>query len=164
VIGLVPTVGSLIKGVAKQIYQGAKLDELLALFNFFKKGNGVQWLKKLHAGQLKSYLNEAAVITHKIFATCIDKTKTIQDYVPSYLTDLHSEVLGTLDTVKGKIDGMFSQIGDELNEKLGKILSHSSEAKAASAKGTFSVKQASNNPNVEVKSIFVAKVSPAYSG
>ena len=38
-IGLIPTLGSLLKGVLKLVYRGAKLDEVFRVFNALAKGN-----------------------------------------------------------------------------------------------------------------------------
>uniref|UniRef100_UPI0037362D2C DNA/RNA non-specific endonuclease n=1 Tax=Vibrio atypicus TaxID=558271 RepID=UPI0037362D2C len=149
VIGLVPTVGSLLKGVFKLIYKGAKLDELLEVFNFFKKGNGVAWLKELHGGKLKQHMQEAASIAHQIFDACTSKLIEVQAFLPRYLTDAHNnivELLVNLEKTKAMINGKFAEIGDELVAKLGKILGESKPPKPASAKDKLSVQQSQTPP------------------
>ena len=66
-IGLIPVLGSALKGVLKLVWKGAKLDELLNVFNWFMKGNGVKWLRELQGGKLKQYASEAADIGHQVF-------------------------------------------------------------------------------------------------
>jgi len=124
-IGLVPSLGSLLKGLIKLIYKGAKLDELLAIFNFFKKGNGVVFLKKLHTGNLKKYVDEAINIAHEIFDQLITSIKKVQGYTPKYFQDFYTksdETIQNLYLVKDMINKRFTKIGEDLNLKLGNIL------------------------------------------
>ena len=129
-IGLVPTVGSLLKGVLKLVWKGAKLDKVLELFNHFMKGNGVRWLRELQGGKLKQYINDAAAQAHKIFSAAIEKLEALKPFVPEKLKSIKQQVdetLANLDHVKSMINEKFAAIGDQLNEKLGRLLAEQTD-------------------------------------
>jgi hypothetical protein len=89
------------------------LDELLEVFNWFMKGNGVKWLRELQGGKLKQYAKEAATIGHQIFDAVIGKLNGLKRYIPKTMTNAHrelSEILATLSIVKGKINGMLEYL------------------------------------------------------
>ncbi|MCF6252869.1 MAG: hypothetical protein L3J75_16610 [Methylococcaceae bacterium] len=125
VIGLIPTVGSLLKGILKAIWHGAKLGEILKIFNYFKKSNGVKWLKELRAGKLKRYAQQAADNAHKLFDALSEKLIQLKAYVPKAMSDTHKaldDTLSRLGEIKGQINGKFAEIAESLKQKLGKSL------------------------------------------
>ena len=149
-IGLIPTLGSALKGVLKLVWKGAKLEELLKVFNWFMKGNGVKWLKDLKGGKLQQYAKEAAEIGHRIFDVVISKLNSIQRYIPKRFIHAKAqinELLKTLHTVKGQINKMFAEIGAQLSEKLGKILDVAKrQIGKAKAKSKYSRQQVKAEP------------------
>ncbi|MEO0443116.1 MAG: hypothetical protein AAFZ92_05160 [Pseudomonadota bacterium] len=153
-IGLIPTIGSALKGVLKILWKGAKLDEVLSVFNWFMKGNGVKWLKELQGGKLKQYADEAADIGHQVFDAIIGKLKDLKPYIPNAMTDAHKElngILATLNTVKGKINGMFEQVAKEMSEKLSKLLDEAKpKVESSSTRGSYSKQQAKEKPPEDV--------------
>ncbi len=160
-VGLIPTLGSLLKGVFKLIWKGAKLDEVLALFNYFMKGNGVSWLKELKAGKLKDYIDEAAQYGHTIMDKVTDLLTDLKSHVPQKFQNIHAKIQDTLmslQTVKGQINAQFAKVGDELGLKIGKMLDEGVENSVrGSSRKTLAKKQravapsnssAGPNPNV----------------
>ena len=144
-IGLIPSVGSLLKGVLKLVWRGAKLDEVLRYFNALAKGNGVRWLKELRAGKLRDYSQQAAQIAKQVIDTCLDVLNQAKNYVPEWLQHMQSnfnELIDTLKVVRGKVDEMLAKITSELEIKLDELLEN---PKLNSAEGpsqtTLMVKQ-----------------------
>lgn len=124
-IGLIPVLGSALKGVLKTIWKGAKLDEVLRVINWFMKDNGVKWLKTLKDGKLAEYADEAAKIGHDVFDAVIEKLDGLKRYLPDGMRDAHTELDGTLATlrlVKGEINGWFANIANKMSERIGKTL------------------------------------------
>ncbi len=153
-IGLVPSVGSALKGVLKLVWKGAKLDAVLQIFNFFMKGNGVKWLKELRAGNLAEYAKQAARIGHDVLDVVIDQLKTLKSKLPQWFDDTHAQIqdiLNSLQAVKNRINGQFESIAKQMNEKLGKVLSDAGEKIGipGSAKGKVVKTQASAEPPQE---------------
>ncbi len=125
VIGLIPTVGSLLKGVLKAIWHGAKLSEILKIFNYFKKSNGVKWLKELRAGKLKCYAQQTADNAHKLFDALSEKLTQLKAHVPKAMSDTHKaldDTLSRLGEIKGQINSKFAEIAESLKQKLGRSL------------------------------------------
>lgn len=129
-IGLIPIVGSALKGVLKMVWKGAKLDAILQVFNFFMKGNGVKWLKELHGGKLADYVQQAAKIGHDVLDVVSNQLIALKNKLPKFFVDTHQKIQDTLNTlqeVKNRINGQFEIIGQQLNEKLGKALADAGE-------------------------------------
>ena len=106
-IGLIPSVGSLLKGVLKLVWRGAKLDEVLRYFNALAKGNGVRWLKELRAGKLRYYIQQAAQISKHVIDTFLDVLHQAKNYVPEWFQHMQNnfnELIDTLKVVRGKVD------------------------------------------------------------
>jgi len=143
-VGLIPTFGSLLKGVFKAIWKGAKLDEVLALFNYFMKGNGVRWLKELKAGKLMDYIDEAAQYGHTIMDKVADLLTDLKSHVPQRFQNIHTKIqdtLTSLQTVKGQINAQFTKVGDELGLKIGKLLDEGVENSVRGSSRKVLVKQ-----------------------
>ncbi|MCP5018077.1 MAG: hypothetical protein GY938_22810 [Ketobacter sp.] len=124
-IGLIPSLGSLLKGVLKLVYRGAKLDEIFRVFNALAKGNAWEWLKKLRAGELRQHADEAARMLKQVFDNIIDTLKEALSYVPSWAGDLYkniSDLIAELRIIRDQIDEMFSKITVDLEAKLDDLL------------------------------------------
>ncbi|AUM14324.1 hypothetical protein [Ketobacter alkanivorans] len=124
-IGLIPSLGSLLKGVLKLVYRGAKLDEIFKVFNALAKGNAWEWLKKLRAGELRQHADEAARMLKQVFDNIIDTLKEALSYVPSWAGDLYkniSDLIAELRIIRDQIDEMFSKITVDLEAKLDDLL------------------------------------------
>lgn len=144
-IGLIPTVGSLLKGVLKLVWKGAKLDEVLRFFNKFMKGNGVRWLKELRAGKLKQYSKEAAQMGKDIIDNVSSTIREAMEYIPTWAGNIYQKMqalLSALKIVRSKIDDMFARITSGLEEKLDDLIRQNMDNSAeGSSKSTLMVKQ-----------------------
>jgi hypothetical protein len=150
-IGLIPIAGSALKGVLKLVWRGAKLDEILKVFNYFMKGNGVSWLKQLKGGQLHNYAKEAAQTAHSVMATVTDKVVDLKALIPKSITRVHQQlqdILGTLENVKGQINQRFDELATQLCDKIDIALKQAGEKTGlpASAKGSASKTQEAMPP------------------
>jgi len=124
-IGLIPSLGSLLKGVLKLVYRGAKLDEIFKVFNALAKGNAWEWLKKLRAEELRQHADEAARMLKQVFDNIIDTLKEALSYVPSWAGDLYkniSDLIAELKSIRNQIDEMFNKITVDLEAKLDDLL------------------------------------------
>ena len=124
-IGLIPSLGSLLKGVLKLIYRGAKLDDVFRAFNALAKGNAWEWLKKLRAGELRQHADEAARMLKQVFDNIIATLKEALSYVPSWADDLYkniSDLIAEMRAIRDQIDEMFGKITADLEAKLDDLL------------------------------------------
>lgn len=154
-IGLIPTVGSLLKGVLKLVWKSSKLDEVLKFFNAFMKGNGVRWLKELRAGKLKQYSQDAAKMAKEVIDSVSSTIKEAMEYVPSWAGNLYQkmqDVLNVLREVRSRVDDMFSKVTAELEQKLDDLLKQNVDNTAeGSSKSTLMVKQEADEVPVRSK-------------
>ncbi len=161
-IGLIPTLGSLLKGVIKLIWKGAKLDDLLKLFNYFMKGNGIKWLKELKAGKLDDYKRQAAQMAHQLFNVIIQKLNKLKNSIPSSVTSLQkkiSDLIDTLNHVKNMINDQFDKISKQIIDKLDELLARNSDsARSASSRQTHQHSQQALDAN-ELASLNVHRVT-----
>lgn len=124
-IGLIPSLGSLLKGVLKLVYRGAKLDEVFKVFNALAKGNAWEWLKKLRAGELRQHADEAARMLKQVFDNIIDTLNEALSYVPHWAGDLYgkiSDLITEMRMIRNQIEEMFGKITQDLEEKLDDLL------------------------------------------
>ncbi|MFZ1986030.1 MAG: hypothetical protein WAU91_16555, partial [Desulfatitalea sp.] len=149
-IGLVPGLGSLLKGVLKLVFKSAPIEKILAVFNHFMQGNGVQWLKELKAGKLKEYAQQAAAQGHAIFAAAIDNLSRLKQHMPARLIALRAkteDLLAGLRQTKAMIDDQFGRITRELTEKLDAILAkRADDLPGGAAKGKVQKQQRAEAP------------------
>lgn len=160
IIGLIPTVGSLVKGIVKLLWKGSKLADLLKLFNYFMKGNGIKWLKSFNASGLAKYADDAKSLAHDVFTVVLKKLKELQDLVPDKLVSIKhqiQDILGTLQNVKGQINGQFDNIVGDLNGKLAKVLEESIDASTGSAKSTINMQQAASDVAKDINADSILK-------
>lgn len=149
-VGLIPFVGSALKGILILVVKSSKLSELLEVFNYFYKGDGVKWLKNLYNGELMRYISEAAQITTDIFNEMIATLLKTKQYVPAYATDVIQKIdekLETLQIIKSQINDKFSKVGEDLRGKLGKSLDEEIPPVSGKAKETIVKKQEKEVPH-----------------
>ncbi|MCG8535285.1 MAG: hypothetical protein MI808_09330 [Pseudomonadales bacterium] len=144
-IGLVPSVGSLLKGVLKLVWKGAKLDAILRVFNAFAKGNGVAWLKQLRAGGLREYSKQAAELGKKVLDNVSATLREAMEYIPSWAGGIYqrmSDLLAELAIIRSKIEDVFNKITLGMEEKLDDLLKEKKINSAqGSSKSTLMVRQ-----------------------
>jgi hypothetical protein len=124
-IGLIPSLGSLLKGVLKLIWMGSNLDSVLRLFNVFMKGNGVRWLKELRAGKLRQHSQQAAEQGKALIDNISSTIKQALELIPAWATNLHrnfNQLLNQLGIIRSKIDSMFNHITLGLEQRLDELL------------------------------------------
>ncbi|HEX5746215.1 MAG TPA: hypothetical protein VFZ09_08220 [Archangium sp.] len=127
-IGLIPVLGSLVKGICKTVLIYAKrltLQELLKVFNFFAKGNGFKWLKKLRATELSSIGSQVKSKLHGLLDKLQDTLKTLRRYTPDLADDIQAGIANLLDAikqVKSRVDRMVDQTIHQIEASIDDIM------------------------------------------
>ncbi|ATB36327.1 hypothetical protein CYFUS_001741 [Cystobacter fuscus] len=127
-IGIIPVLGSLLKGVCKAIWLGARrvsLSDLLKVFNFFAKGNGYKWLKKLEGSTLDEICEQCIQRLNELLAASSANLKTLSEYIPGFVSSVHARIELTIRSilrVQAKAGGMIRKVFSDLKTKLKEIL------------------------------------------
>ncbi len=125
-IGAIPELGSLIKGVLKSILKkGASLAETLKIFNFFAKGNGVKWLKKLRDVDLAKHGKDVAAKLKSLLDAIAAKLEQLKSYAPELLRSVREGIdrsLHAVREVKARVDAMVGKVIDNLKKRLDEVL------------------------------------------
>jgi hypothetical protein len=143
-IGLIPALGSLAKGIIKVVLRKApKLDELLAVFNSFTKGNGVRWLREFAqklpaehataaARKLEELLNRAAAYL---------KEKRDSWLTPSSLKPAIDRMLQNIEEVKKVAQQKLKEAAEYVSQQIKKALGDKPEVKPGQGKGEVKTRQ-----------------------
>lgn len=121
VIGLFPTVGSLVKGVLKAVFFKLPLDRLFKAFNSLAEGHAGRYLKQLQNGGLKELCSQSIKKTRQILNAIYENLHRLKDQAPDFLVNIKnkiSAILRALDECANRLNAMFSRFFDELAEKL----------------------------------------------
>jgi hypothetical protein len=127
-MGLVPVLGSLVKGVCKAVLIYAKrltLQELLKIFNFFAKGNGARWIKELRAAKLSSIGAQVKANLRGMLDALKGTLNTLKRYTPGSagsIQDGIAELLEAIKQVESRVDRMVEQTIRQIEEGLDDIL------------------------------------------
>ena len=125
-IGAIPELGSLIKGVLKSVIKkGASLAETLKIFNYFAKGNGVKWLKKLRDVDLAKYGKEITLRLKGLLDAIATKLEKLKSYAPEVLHSVRAGIdrsLRALHQVKARVDATIGNVIDTLKKRLDEVL------------------------------------------
>lgn len=79
-IGLVPTLGSLAKGVLKTVLRNADIKVLLKVYNWFgTKGNGYRWIKGLRDKLTGEHLDTIISTMNKLLDRAVEHLKKARD-------------------------------------------------------------------------------------
>jgi len=157
-IGLVPTVGSVIKGILKLLLKNTEkiLKEIIQVFNYFLKGNAIHWLKKLQSDMGK-HADDAAKIGIDIFNAIISKLKEVKEYIPGFMKHTHQMIkdwIETLSILKRKINGQFAEIGDDFAGRIGRVLAKRADnMEKGSTRTLVSRTQLNKEPPLENKAL-----------
>lgn len=119
-VGTFPELGSLAKGIFKAILRGTKVSELLKRFNYFAKGNGFKWLKKLK-DNLPAYVSWVTKKGDELLAAIRTKLDTLLSVVPASFSRVRmklDEVLETLKTVQSQLASRVRAAFDDIKQKL----------------------------------------------
>lgn len=126
--GIIPVLGSLLKGVCKAIWLGARkvsLNDLLKVFNFFAKGNGYKWLKKLESSKLDEIGEKCIQKLHELLAAVSANLKSLSGYIPGFFSSTHARIALTISSIKkvqAKAGEMIRKVVGDLKAKLKEIL------------------------------------------
>jgi hypothetical protein len=127
-IGIIPVLGSLLKGVCKAIWLGARkvsLSDLLSVFNFFAKGNGYRWLKNLESSTLDEIGEKCIQKLHELLAAASANLKSLSGYIPGIFSSTHARITLTINSIakaQAKAGGMIRKVVGDLKAKLKEIL------------------------------------------
>jgi hypothetical protein len=149
-IGLIPELGSLAKGIIKVAMRNtAKLADLLAVFNFFKKGNGVHWLREFAERLPTEYASAAA-----------NKLKELLDRSASYLQQARNRwftpratidrLLNNIEEVKQLVPHKLKEAAEYIADKIKQALNEVREFLPGSAKERLQLRQVKAAPHESI--------------
>ena len=120
-VGLVPGVGSLVKGILKAVFNKVPIDRLIKAFNKYAKGHAPKYLKNLQNGGLKELQKKVVQTIHEILNSLQAKLAGLQDMLPPFTGPVREKVLSILDALEEtqkRIESMSARLFDELAERL----------------------------------------------
>jgi polyhydroxyalkanoate synthesis regulator phasin len=139
IIGCIPEIGTVVKGIAKGIKKGVKgveLADLLRKLNWTGKGNAVQWLKKL-VDDLPGYGKNAAEKIKTILNDLSSKLELAKKFASSKVASQIDELLETIKEVRKRVDKMVDEVISDLKKQLQEIIA---KAKRLEPEGTTQTK------------------------
>lgn len=170
-VGLIPELGSLLKGVLKAIWKGATgigWEGLLKVFNYFAKGNGAKWLERLRAVKLDEVTKQVSDKLKEILQAIKLNLQKLKGYLPRFMDDALrkiDDVLKSVDEVLARIDEMFRRISDELKQKLDDILGRKKRLESVGpSKTTNTHQQESLRPKTREERLDDLAQDPAHRG
>jgi hypothetical protein len=123
-IGCIPAVGTVLKGLAKAIKRGSKgldMTEMLRHLNWVGKGNGVRWLRE----QLDNFPAYGADIARQI-KDILENLKGKLQIAKKFATDnvgrQIDEVLETIGEVKNRVDTIVPEVIKDIQNKFRELL------------------------------------------
>jgi restriction endonuclease fold toxin 5 of polymorphic toxin system len=164
-IGLIPELGSLAKGIVKVVLKKAsKLSELLEVFNYFKKGNAVRWLRKFvdklptehataAARKLEELLNRADSYLRK---------KRESWFTPNRFKPAIDRVLKNIEEIKKIAPEELKKAADYITEKIKKLLDEPIEVEPGSAKDKLKRQQVKTEPEADLPQPNVRPSKPSF--
>ncbi len=149
-IGLIPELGSLAKGIIKVALRNtSKLADLLAVFNFFKKGNGVHWLREFAEKLPTAHASAAA-----------NKLKELLDRAAPYLQQARNRwftprttidrLLNNIEEVKQLVPQKLKEAAEYVAEKIEQALNEVRELLPGSAKERLQLRQVRAAPHESI--------------
>lgn len=120
-IGLFPVLGSLAKGMVRvALREASQLADLLAVFNFFKKGNGVRWLREF-AQKLPT--DHATAAVNKLTELLDRAREYLQEarhgwFTPHYLRQSIDRLLENIREVKTRAPQKLREAAAEVATKI----------------------------------------------
>lgn len=124
-IGCIPLVGTVLKGIAKAIKRGSKgldIAETLRHLNWVGKGNGVRWLKE-QADKLPEYGTEVARKIKEILDNLKTKLETVKRFATDNVGRQIDEILDSINEVKKRVDSMVPEVIKDVQNKFNELLS-----------------------------------------
>ena len=161
-IGLIPVLGSLAKGILKLVLrQGAKLADLLKVFNWFSKGNGYKWVREF-----------SEKLTGEHLQTVISKLNELLDRTTGYLREakgfwlwsgssnrIIDDMLGKIGEFRGVANDKLRAAADHLKTKLDEIIAKGlSRVQRTGTKRKFTLRQQKVEPPNRVPSLSQTKI------
>ncbi|MCP4748499.1 MAG: hypothetical protein GY874_20550, partial [Desulfobacteraceae bacterium] len=125
VVGLVPGIGSLAKGILKVVFNKLPIDRLINAFNTFAKGHATKYLKELQNGGLKELQKKVVQTTYDILNTLQGKLSSLKDILPAFVSSIWKRIVSILEALeetKKRVESMFTRFFDELAESLNRAL------------------------------------------
>lgn len=146
-LGLIPELGSLLKGILKVVWKGAKsIDwaDLLKIFNYFAKGNGAKWIERLRAVQLDEVTKQVSDKLKEILHAIKLNLQKLKGYLPRFMSEARNKIddlLKSVDEVLAHVDEMFRRVSDELKQKLDEILGRKKRIESHGTPRTVNTRQ-----------------------
>ncbi|MCP4746059.1 MAG: hypothetical protein GY874_07940, partial [Desulfobacteraceae bacterium] len=125
VVGFVPELGSLVKGILKAVFNKLPIDRIGKVFNTSAKGHVEKYLKELQNGGLKELQKKVVQNTYEILETLQGKLTTLKNQLPEWIGSARDKVISILEALeetKKRVESMFTRFFDELAESLNRAL------------------------------------------
>ncbi len=119
-IGLIPSLGSLAKGVLKALDSSAgarAVVQMLKNLNWSGQGNGVKWLKEF-AEQLPSHAQKAAGEVGKALDKLMELLRELTPHVPASLLAKLDEWMASVAALRASVEKMFKEAAEHYKKKL----------------------------------------------
>lgn len=156
VIGCIPELGTVIKGVAKAIKKSAKgleIAKLLSKLNWVGKGNAFKFLEKMSA-DFPKYGKFAKDNINKILKDIQSKLEMVKKVASAKVSSKIDEVLESIREVQKRVSKKVDEVIEDLKKRLDDTLS---DAEKAEKKGST---QQKNTTKQEKESLDESKPSP----
>lgn len=142
IIGCIPELGTVIKGIAKAIKKGAKGLEIADLFrklNWVGKGNAFEFLKKM-SDEFPKYGKFAKDNIDKILKDLHSKLDKVKKYASASISSKIDDILESIREVQKRVSNKVDGVIDDLKKRLDDILS---DAEKTEKKGSTQKKNTS---------------------
>ena len=124
-IGCIPEVGSVVKGVLKAIGRRGKhlpvLADLLRKLNGMGKGNAVRWLKEL-SQKLDGYANDVIKRFNDILHKLTEALKRVRRFVSNEVGGRIDDILRRIKEVRKRASAKIKEVVSDLKKRLDEIL------------------------------------------
>ncbi len=120
-IGLIPTLGSLAKGIIRvALKRASKLADLLGVFNFFKKGNGIRWLRDFARDLPTRHARAAAAKLGELLDRALEYLRKARDgwFVRGYVKETIDYVTDSIEQARGLVQGKFEEVASVVSRRI----------------------------------------------
>jgi hypothetical protein len=143
-IGLIPELGSLAKGIIKVALDKApKLAEMLKVFNRYVKGNGVRWLREFAQKLSTEHVTASAKTLDELLDRAAYYLRRSRDNrrTPAAFKPIIDQMLKNIDEVKRIAPQKLKEAADYVSQKVKKVLGDEPEVKPGKGKGEVQTRQ-----------------------
>jgi hypothetical protein len=127
-IGAIPELGSLLKGVLKTVIaKGANLESVKKVFNYFAKGNASTWLKKVRDGDLAKHGQEVIAKLRSLLTYIKDKLQFVRARTAGtqFFAKLKTKIDDTIisvSEVQARVEAQVKKAVDYMKQKIDDVL------------------------------------------